>query len=214
MPQGLARQLDRFERRKEKEKIVARRGAFKSLPLYFSNDLVHGSWWYLFGSLFMTVIASVVLWSTYEETKLGTDDSILPVLEFRMAWILMILSGLFFTIGSAAFMRAVNDPPMKPLFSCYHISTDELLGAWFFLLGVIPAIPYSIIFLYIERSTLFWCALAVSIICSIGTPITHFIVKINYYFSYYFLFLFFLLLLYLILLIIIINIAQEHFSLC
>ena len=81
----------------------------------------------------------------------------------------MILSGLFFTIGSAAFMRAVNDPPMKPLFTCYHISTDELLGAWFFLLGVIPSIPYSIIFLYLERSNLLWGALVVSVLCSIGT---------------------------------------------
>jgi hypothetical protein len=78
MPRGLARQLDQYERRKEKEKIIARRGAFRGLPVFFTNDLVHGSWWYLFGSLFMTVIASIVLWTTYSDTRLGTDDSILP----------------------------------------------------------------------------------------------------------------------------------------
>lgn len=41
----------------------------------------------------------------------------------------MTISGVFYTIGSLAFVRAVNEPPLKPLFpSLIHFQTDELLG--------------------------------------------------------------------------------------
>ena len=33
------------DKRSKIERIRARRGSFKSLPVYFSNDLVHGSWY-------------------------------------------------------------------------------------------------------------------------------------------------------------------------
>jgi hypothetical protein len=50
--------------------------------------------------------------------------------------------------GSLAFVRALHeDPPMKPLFTNYHVQNDELLGSWLFFFASIPFIPYAGIFL-------------------------------------------------------------------
>eukprot|EP01035_Chromulina_nebulosa_P019784 gene19784-25724_t len=141
----LGKVLDRYERIGTKQGILNRRVVFKWLPVKFKNDLIHGSWWFVFGSLFVTAVAIFVLLATYYDTILGDDDSILSKQEFRVAWILLVMSGVFFTLGSLAFVRAMNDPPMKPLFRCYHISTDELLGSWLFLLGTLSSsnlLPY------------------------------------------------------------------------
>jgi hypothetical protein len=65
-----------------------------------------------------------------------------------VTWILLILSSIFYTIGSYVFARAFEDPSPKPLLANWkHFQTDELLSAWIFLFGSIPSIPYSIVFL-------------------------------------------------------------------
>lgn len=45
MRRSVATEMDKFDKRSKIERIRARRGSFKSLPVFFSNDLVHGSWW-------------------------------------------------------------------------------------------------------------------------------------------------------------------------
>ena len=45
--------------------IKQSRGAFKYLPVYFTNDLVHGSWWMVVGSLLGTIIPIVPLFDIY-----------------------------------------------------------------------------------------------------------------------------------------------------
>ena len=45
MRRSVAMEMDKFDKRSKIERIRARRGSFKSLPVYFSNDLVHGSWY-------------------------------------------------------------------------------------------------------------------------------------------------------------------------
>ncbi len=122
----------------------------------------------MIGSLFILFIAIIVLLSTFHDTILGEDDSVLTNDQFRVIWYLLIFSGVFFTLGSAAFLRAVNDPPMKSMFKWYHISTDELVGAWCFLLSVLPAIPYSLIYLLVTRELVFLGMLAVSILVVIA----------------------------------------------
>lgn len=37
--------MDKHDRRSKKERILAKRGAFKWLPVKMSNDLIHGSWY-------------------------------------------------------------------------------------------------------------------------------------------------------------------------
>lgn len=44
MRRTLAQAMDSFDSRSKKERVVARRGAFKHAPVLFTNDLVHGSW--------------------------------------------------------------------------------------------------------------------------------------------------------------------------
>jgi hypothetical protein len=45
MRRAVARAMDLYDVRSIKERTVARRGAMKYLPVLFSNDLVHGSWY-------------------------------------------------------------------------------------------------------------------------------------------------------------------------
>lgn len=146
----IAQAMNHFDLRSNKERIISKRGALKFLPVAFSNDLVHGSWWFVIGSISFFVASAMVLGNSYEkDPPLGDDDSLLSREDYRATWVLMIISGIFSTLGSLAFVRAVHqDPPLKPLFhSWYHLQNDELLGSWLFLLATIPFIPYCFIFL-------------------------------------------------------------------
>jgi hypothetical protein len=94
------------------------------------------------------VITSCIILSNDFDHIMGDDDSTLTRFHYRGSWVLMIISALFFTLGSLAFVRAVHqDPPMKPLFKWYHLSSDELLGSWLFFIACIPFVPYALIYL-------------------------------------------------------------------
>ena len=81
--------------------------------------------------------------------KIYSDrDSTLPALGYYVTWLMLLISGFFFSLGSLAFVRAFEEPPLKPLFTYKHINTDELLAAWLFLLGVAPFLPYSIVWIW------------------------------------------------------------------
>lgn len=83
----------------------------------------------MFGSVWVLAVAIVILYNDFNPI-IGTDDSILSPTQYRVSWGLLVASGAFYTIGSLAFVRAMNDPPMRPLFSWYHFGTDELFGSW------------------------------------------------------------------------------------
>eukprot|EP01031_Cornospumella_fuschlensis_P043243 gene43243-52856_t len=122
------------------EVIVRRRGAFLWLPAWCSNDLVHGSWWFTWGSM-LTALSAVYPLAIKYEMDVASEDDALPSADFDITWALIIVSGVFFTFGSLAFVRAFEEPPQQALFYWNkHFQTDELLGAWFFLFGTIPAI--------------------------------------------------------------------------
>lgn len=44
-----------------RQRIIERRKAFEYLPVYFSSDLCHGSWWFVLGSLIAMLIPIVPL---------------------------------------------------------------------------------------------------------------------------------------------------------
>lgn len=72
--------------------------------------------------------------------------------------------------GSLAFVRAVSDPPMQPLFPCsIHTATDELLGSWLFFWGTVPSIPYAICYLYWYNNKWYLGMLAIAVITTLGT---------------------------------------------
>ena len=74
-------------------------------------------------------------------------------------------------LGSIAFMRAVHDdPPMKPLFAdYYHLQSDELLGSWFFFLGTITFIPWTLLYIAASTSVLYYIMLALTLLGSFAT---------------------------------------------
>ena len=151
MRRAITKAMDRYDRDARYSQTISRRGAFKWLPVAFTNDLVHGSWWFVFGALLTTVISVIILLNSYYPHQLlGVDrDMGLPLDLYRVTWVMLSVSGGLYFIGSLAFVRAVNEPPMRPLFPGWiHTSTDELLGSWLFFYGTVPSIPYSILYLY------------------------------------------------------------------
>jgi len=165
---SMQRVVDKEDKMMMKRATRRRRGAFEDMPVLFSNDLVHGSWWFLLGSVFITAAASVVLANSYNEV-IGTDDSFLSRGAYRASWVLMVTSGTFLTIGSFAFVRAMNDPPMRPLFRCRHFATDELFGSWMFAVATLPGIPYCLIFLAYQRDLTYLAMLVFAVLSFLGS---------------------------------------------
>lgn len=133
----------------KKSSISARRVVFKWLPVLCSSDVVHGSWWFVWGSFLSMLIPLCVIINPYVHiypTHLDTYNT-LPALGDLATWVLLLISGFFVTLGSLAFLRAFSDPPLPPLFSWKHVATDELLAAWLLLIGTLPGVPYAAIWL-------------------------------------------------------------------
>ena len=194
----------------KREVIKKRRGALKWLPVFFSNDLVHGSWyvsmssrcfpvrislshsnetyfhtcrvfslsmstiicrWFVFGSFGGMASAVLPLIQQYE-TFYKQHDDMLPSVDFTLTWSLLIFSGFWFTVGSWAFVRAFEEPPRKAVFSTFkHLRTDELLGAWCFMLGTAPAVPYTLVYFLIDPTFTFLGALAGSGVFVLGSVV-------------------------------------------
>lgn len=162
----LSKEDRRSRRKRSRTKIKERRGAFGFLPIYCSNDLVHGSWWFVLGSVFATIIPIVPLvdlFYPFWPTKVGVN---LPMLADVETFALLIVSGFFFTMGSLAFVRATEEPPLRPLFSkvTIHLETDELLAAWLFLIATVPFPIYVAVYIYHNHSIyVYWGCLFASL---------------------------------------------------
>ena len=165
--------LTRAERRRSRrDRIKGRRGAFRWLPIKFSNDLVHGSWWFVVGSVIATLIPVVPLIDLYYEFWDTGGEKSLPLLQDAVTFGLLIASGFFFTLGSLAFVRATEEPVLEPLFShiSIHMATDELLAAWLFLFATIPFVPFMAVYVYYNPSVLlYWGCLITAVIFVLGT---------------------------------------------
>jgi len=91
MRRAVTAAMDQYDRANRRLQTIERRGAFKWLPVYFTNDLVHGSWWFVFGSLYTTVISLVILLNSYyPHSLLGEEtDIVLPINMYRFTWMLL-----------------------------------------------------------------------------------------------------------------------------
>lgn len=143
------------------KRITKNRGCLKSWPALCSNDLVHGSWHYVWGSLLSCIIPIFPLISLYLGSEMWW-----PVSEVGMArdihavaYGLMALLGLFYTLGSYAFLRAVEFPTPPPLFpDFYHFQSDELLGMWLMFFGTATTVPICSMYAYYGGGSLYWLA--------------------------------------------------------
>ena len=165
--------VDRRSRRRDRRKrIIDRRGAFGFLPVYFSNDLVHGSWWFVLGSVLATIIPVVPLVDLFYPFWPASDTVKLPLLSDVTTFALLIISGFFFTIGSLAFVRATEEPPLRPLFAkvTVHLETDELLAAWLFLLATVPFPILMLVYINNDSHVMvYWGCLAASTMFVVAT---------------------------------------------
>jgi hypothetical protein len=98
MRRAVSRAMDKYDMRSKKERIISKRGTMKWLPVAGSNDLIHGSWWFVFGS-FGVIITSVVIIQNKEKPFWNDDDSTLTPAEFDATWVLMCICGIFSTLG-------------------------------------------------------------------------------------------------------------------
>lgn len=128
----------------------------------------------VFGSVGIVFTSLAVVINKYD-IFLSDDDSNLTKNNFVASWILMIISGVFSTLGSLAFVRAFHmDPPMRAVFSgFYHLQSDELLASWLFVGATFPFIPYCLIFVAQTHyhSLIYLVALAFAIIATLGSLI-------------------------------------------
>lgn len=149
-----------------KKADIARRRRFhllQCLPVgapclgYVDNDLATGSWWFVIGSVISTLAPIVPLLDNelhfFDE---GGHDGELSAANDPLAWICLLLTGVFLTIGSYLFVRAFSEPPMPAMgrhlqdyswgkyLHCFR--TDEILAAWLFLLSSLPPLPYAMVY--------------------------------------------------------------------
>ena len=99
-----------------------------------------------------------------------TAETDLTALDGAATWVLLILSSIFFTVGSYVFVRAFESPSKPPLFTWRHFGTDELLAAWLYLFATSPYIPYSMFYIKTNPTTyVYWGALFASIFFVCGS---------------------------------------------
>ena len=145
-------------------RIRNRRGCLRWLPVFFANDLLHGSYWFLWGSIFAMVIPIIPLVALYEE--LWENHEAFYPKKYTAVYTLLVVIGIFYTIGSYFFLRVFKEPAVPPLLPCSAMmfSTDEILGAWMFFIGTAPSIPIVSLYVYEEpHSSTFILALAISV---------------------------------------------------
>jgi hypothetical protein len=172
MRRAVTKAMDKFDMRSKRDRIVSKRGTMKWLPVVGANDLIHGSWWFVWGSV-GSVITAIVILQNKTHPIWNEDDSTLSTEAFIATWVLICMSGIFSTVGSLFFVRAFHEnPPMSPMFpNIYHLQCDELVASWLFFLATLPSIPYCFIYLASAgfRNLSYLVALILSIIAVLGT---------------------------------------------
>jgi hypothetical protein len=97
------------------------------------------------------VIAVVPLIDLSSKVFHVSEETDLKAFDASATWVLLIISSIFFTVGSYVFVRAFESPPKPPLSNWKHFSTDELLAAWLYLFAMSPYIPYSMFYINVNR---------------------------------------------------------------
>ena len=149
-----------------KEQILLAREVFIWLPVSYSSDLVHGSWWFVWGSVLSILIPIPLLVDIRYPIFRTLDDTNLSAFCEAATWVLVIIAGILFSIGSLIWVRSFEDPPTPALCGLSsYCKTDEILAAWFFFLGALPTLPYVAIYLYKDYTELdYWALLIASVL--------------------------------------------------
>ena len=129
-----------------------------------SNFIFFPFRWYVWGSLVSAFIAMIPLIDLHVSIFDIPEATSLKAFDESATWVLLIISSIFFTIGSYVFVRAFESPPKPPLFTWRHFATDELLAAWLYLFAMSPYIPYAMFYINVNRHRyVYWGAFFASI---------------------------------------------------
>ena len=122
--------------------------------------------WYVIGSLFTIPMAIVPLIDVFNPVFEVPEETSLESFGQAATWIILIIIGIFYTVGSLIMVRAFEDPIPEPLLKDWkHFCTDELLAAWCFLLAAVPTVPFSFVYIAHEPETgTYWAMLFGSIL--------------------------------------------------
>jgi len=144
----------------------AQRRVFKWLPSLCANDMVEGSWWYVWccvASIIAPIIPVIGLYENFWPVNTNPDGK--PVVPFGadvVQYILLVVSGSIFTIASYLLVRAFRIPIPAPIIhsEVLYFSTDELMSTWLYLVGAIPFIPVMGIYVsYNPSDASYWILL-------------------------------------------------------
>ena len=141
----------------KKIRIVNKRGVFKWLPVLCDNDLVHGAWWYFWGSVVAILIPIMPLIALYlgwwPDATDSTGAVLMPKTPHAIGYGLIVLAGLWYAAGSYIFIECFRDDSnsRKPsTMNCSHclFRNDELIAIWCFIIGTVPFIPCMFLYVY------------------------------------------------------------------
>lgn len=164
----------------DKSNQIEKRAVFKWLPVLFENDLVHGSYWYYWGSLLAVFIPVIPLIALYENWWPPATDAegneLLPGTPHTTAYALMTYAGVWYVIGSYIFINIFRKNYEERnhlhvnILSCQHVlfHNDELIAIWCFIIGTVPYIPVLVLYVYYNHSFEFKLALAAVIFAVFG----------------------------------------------
>ena len=121
------------------KQTIEKRRIFKWLPVLCENDLVHGSWWLVWGSVLAILIPVVPLVNLYlphnQQLWPVPYENLIALPDHTAVYAVLIGCGLFFFLGSYCLVRFFANPKPKPIFPCMFCQTDAVLSSWCFFLG-------------------------------------------------------------------------------
>ena len=123
------------------KQTIAKRRVLKWLPVLCENDLVHGSWWLVWGSVLAILIPVVPLVNLYlpfaSQLWPIPYKNLIALPDHTAVYAVLIGCGLFFLLGSICLVRFFAGPKTrpKPIFPCMFCQTDAVLSSWCFFLG-------------------------------------------------------------------------------
>jgi hypothetical protein len=95
MRRAVASAMDTFDARSLREKTLQRRGSMLLLPVLFHNDLVHGSWWLVVGSVLFVLTSVLVLLNSFDYFVFLGEDRNLNQSPYRATWVRMCVCDMF-----------------------------------------------------------------------------------------------------------------------
>ena len=140
----------------DREKTLRSRVVFKWLPIRCQNDLVHGSWWFVFASILAAIIPVFPLINVYlikDQFWPINFANYLAASTQAIVYAILIGCGMMFTLGSLILVRVFSIPKPAPIigtssFLYTLLPSDEVTASWFFFFGTAPTVAVTVLYSY------------------------------------------------------------------